>query len=171
MSASDSAFWRFSLTFYAREGVPPLCLALQDQQGVDVNLLFLLLFLAYQRRRLSASDVKRIDDAAATWRSRAVQPLRTLRRDLKSGVVPMDAQATEALRNDIKRCELHAERLQQEMMERAFPASSTGVVSSVQEAAAANIAAYSVLIGALPADAVHNLLRLFASAFGEQGHA
>jgi uncharacterized protein (TIGR02444 family) len=168
---SDSAFWRFSLRFYARDGVAPLCLSLQDQHGIDVNLLFLLLFLAYQQRRVTPAEAQEIDHAAAAWRIRAVQPLRALRRDLKNGVAGMDATATEALRNEIKRCELHAERLQQEMLERSFPAASTGVTSTVKEAAPANIAAYGAVLGsvngALPADAVEKLLRLFAEEFGE----
>ena len=167
MSGSASAFWRFSLRFYAREGVAPLCLALQDQHGIDVNLLFLLLFLSTQQRRLCVTDVQKMNNAAAAWRTRAVQPLRALRRDLKNGVVGMDARSTEALRSEIKRCELHAERLQQEMLERAFPAASTGALSSVTEAAAKNIAAYGTLTGALPADAVQNLLRMFGEEFGD----
>ena len=115
--------------------------------------------------------MQKIDHAAAAWRTRAVQPLRALRRDLKNGVTGMDATATEALRSEIKRCELHAERLQQEMLERSFPAASTGVTSTVKEAAAANIAAYCAVLGsvngALPADAVEKLLRFFAEEFGE----
>ena len=167
MSASESAFWQFSLQFYAREGVAPLCLALQDQHGVDVNLLFLLLFLDSKKRGLSATEVRHMDHTVAAWRSRVVQPLRALRRDLKNGVTAMDAQAIEDLRSEIKRCELHAERLQQEMLERAFPAGTTGIASSVQAAATANIAAYGAVIGALPADTMRDLLELFTNAFGE----
>jgi uncharacterized protein (TIGR02444 family) len=165
MSKSESAFWRFSLRFYARDGVAPLCLTLQDQHGVDVNVLFFLLFFSLQQRRLSAADVQRIDRAAAAWRAHAVQPLRALRRDLKNGVAAMDAQATEALRSDIKRCELHAERLQQEMLEHAFPADTTGTQSTVHEATAANIAAYGAVVGTLPDELVKNLLRLFEEEF------
>ncbi len=166
MSAGDSAFWRFSLRFYAREGVAPICLALQDQHGVDVNLLFLLLFLASNQRRLTTAEVQRIDHASAAWRTRAVQPLRALRRDLKTGVASMDAQASEALRAEIKRCELHAERLQQEMLERTFPAATVGEVCAVKQAAAANLAAYGAVIGALPADAVQTLLKWFDETVG-----
>jgi len=68
MIESESAFWQFSLRFYARDGVPPLCLALQDQHGIDVNLLFLLLFLAMQQRRVSRTDVKKMNDITAAWR-------------------------------------------------------------------------------------------------------
>jgi uncharacterized protein (TIGR02444 family) len=166
MSTSDSAFWRFSLRFYARDGVAPICLALQDHHSVDVNVLFFLLFLSLEKRRLAPADVQRIEHATAAWRTRAVQPLRALRRDLKSGVTAMDTHASEALRAEIKHCELHAERLQQEMLERAFPAATTGVASSAQDAAAANIAAYGAVIGVLPDGPVHRLLELFGEAFG-----
>ncbi len=165
MSVNDSAFWRFSLRFYAREGVAPLCLALQDQQGVDVNLLFFILFLSLHERRLKPADIQCIDQATAAWRTRAVLPLRALRRDLKNGVPPMDAATTEALRTEIKRCELHAEKLQQEMLERLFPATSIGVTCSVQEAAATNVAAYGSVVGGLPDALVETLLGLFGEAF------
>ena len=172
MNSSESAFWRFSLRFYARDGVAPLCLGLQDQYGIDVNMLFLLLFFSLHRRRLNSVDVKKMDDATAAWRTRAVQPLRALRRDLKNGVSGMNAQACEALRSDIKRCELHAERLQQEMLERMFPSATTGTPSAIQEAAAANLAAYSAVIGtmrdSLPEDLVKNLLTLFSEEFAHE---
>ena len=175
MSASRSAFWRFSLRFYARAEVASTCLTLQDRHGADVNLLFFLLFLSSHQRRLTPTEVQRIDHATAAWRTRAVQPLRALRRDLKNGVASMDAQATEALRTEIKRCELHAERLQQEMLERAFPASSMGEASSVKDAAAANIAAYGAVrgavSGALPEGPVQSLLRLFGEEFAEESGA
>jgi uncharacterized protein (TIGR02444 family) len=166
IAANESAFWRFSLRFYAREGVAPLCLTLQDRHGVDVNVLFFLLFLSWQQRRLSAADAQRIDHTAAAWRTRAVQPLRALRRDLKNGVTAMDPQATEALRSDIKRMELHAERLQQEMLERTFPATTTGTQSTALQAAASNIAAYGAVVGTLPDDVVKNLVGLFGEEFG-----
>ena len=170
MSANDSAFWRFSLRFYARPDVAPLCLALQDQHGVDVNLLFFILFLSLQQRLLTPADVRRIDQAAAGWRTRAVLPLRALRRDLKNAVAPMDMAATDTLRTEIKRCELQAERMQQEMLERTFPAATSGAASAVKKAAAANIAAYGAALGSrsrgtLPADVVETLLQLFYDEF------
>lgn len=166
MNNGESAFWRFSLRFYARDGVAPLCLELQDQHGVDVNLLFFVLYFASQQRRINIGDAQKFDQAAATWRTRVVQPLRALRRDLKNGVAAMDPQATEALRSDIKRSELHAERLQQKMLEHAFPLATTGTPGAIPEAAAANIAAYGAVVGTLPDDLVKNLLRLFAEEFG-----
>lgn len=175
MSEGDSAFWRFSLRFYAREGVPALCLQLQDAQGVDVNLLFFMFFLASRGRRLTATDVRRINESTADWRNRAVKPLRALRRDLKTGIAGMDAQTVESFRSDIKRCELHAERIQQEMLERAFPAAAQGTPDGAADAAAANVAAYGSVIEngttGLPADTVQALLASFDRELAETHRA
>jgi hypothetical protein len=43
------------------------CLELLRIAGVDVNVLFYLLFVAQHRRQLDRSDVTRID-AASAWR-------------------------------------------------------------------------------------------------------
>jgi len=163
MNTEASTFWQFSLRFYRRPEIPPLCIALQDEQGVDVNLLFFILFLSLNSRQLKAEDVKRIDASIRDWRTKVVQPLRTIRRELKTGIPPLDAQHSEALRNAIKRDELQAERLQQEALERNFPPNSIGTPATPSVAAQANIAAYSAIIGTLPQSAINTLLQALAA--------
>ena len=48
-----SPFWQFSLRFYRLPGVAEACIELQEQAGVDVNLLLFLLWQASLCRRLS----------------------------------------------------------------------------------------------------------------------
>jgi len=165
MADGASAFWKFSLRFYRRPEVPPLCLALQDEHGVDVNLLFFLSFLATRGRALTADDVRRIDRHIDDWRARVVQPLRQLRRELKHGVAPIAAPAANDLRNAIKRDELQAERLQQEALEREFPPHAIGIAATPRVAAAANLAAYSAVIGALPQTRINALLASLMDEF------
>jgi uncharacterized protein (TIGR02444 family) len=165
MSGSESAFWQFSLRFYGRPEVPAACLSLQDQQDIDVNLLFFILFLAINERHLTADDIRRIDAHISDWRARVVQPLRAIRRDLKGGIAPVETAAAEALRSNIKRDELQAERLQQEILEQEFPPVSTGSFATARVAAEANIAAYSAVAGALPQAAVNTLLTALTEAF------
>ena len=50
---SKSPFWQFSVKFYAVPGVAQACIDLQDQAGVDVNILFFLLWNATQNRALN----------------------------------------------------------------------------------------------------------------------
>ena len=165
MTDGDSAFWRFSLRFYARAEIPPLCIALQDEQGIDVNLLFFILFLSLHQRKVTTDEVRHIDAAIQDWRANVVQPLRVLRRNLKGGFAPAQAADAETLRSAIKRDELAAERIQQETLEREFPAQSTGTVAEPREAAAANIAAYGAVTTPFPAAAVATLLSALTDEF------
>jgi uncharacterized protein (TIGR02444 family) len=168
VSESDSAFWQFSLRLYGQPEVAATCLALQDQQGVDVNLLFFILFLATNERRITADEIRRVDAHIHAWRTRVVQPLRAIRRNLKGGIAPIDTTAAEALRSAIKRDELQAERLQQEILERDFPPVSLGAHAPVRVAAEANIAAYGEIIGTLPAAPVNTLLAALSNAFSQK---
>lgn len=114
---------------------------------------------------MTADEVRRIDNTIAPWRTSVVQPLRALRRQLKDGIAPIDTQTTQDFRNAIKRDELHAERLQQEAMERAFPFHAVGKSAAPREAAAANMAAYAAVVGALPQAAINALLASLIEEF------
>ena len=81
---AGSPFWRFSLRFYRQPGVAEACIALQEESGVDVNLLLFLLWHAAQRRRLSVAEIERLERKIGAWRDLAVIPLRAIRRALKS---------------------------------------------------------------------------------------
>jgi uncharacterized protein (TIGR02444 family) len=163
----QSEFWRFSLAFYARPHVADACLELQDSAGVDVNVMFYLLFLAINQRQLDTADVARIDARVKAWRELAIVPLRTLRRGLKTGIEPLPVKDTDALRNAVKRIELDAERLQQEWLQQHAPISSVGTQSTSQVAAAqANLASYGSLLNGLPDAPVKILLEAYARHIG-----
>jgi len=159
----QSPFWQFSLKFYAVPGVAPACIALQDEAGVDVNLLLFLLWSATQRRTLTESEVKDLDRMIGSWRDTAVIPLREMRRALKSPPKAFAADAAEAFRTRIKQVELEAERLQQETMYalaqsgRFRPTAATPV-----EAARASIEAYQALLRPLPRAPLQTVLAAFA---------
>ena len=161
--SNDSAFWRFSLGYYARPGVAPACLELQESAGIDVNVLLYLLFLAGQGRVATRDDVRRIDAAVRSWRDQVVRPLRTVRRALKNGIERFEDKESERLRSNVKRIELDAERIEQQTLERLVPAATLGTrASSIAIAARANIAASGALAGGLPDAAVETLLEAFA---------
>jgi uncharacterized protein (TIGR02444 family) len=173
-TSQGSPFWRFSLGFYRRAGVADACIALQEEAGVDVNLLLFLLWHATSQRQLSAAEVSALEKKVAPWRNTAVIPLRTVRRALKSpdlinetALVP--AATAELFRTRIKAVELEAERLQQEAMHALARASPLGrEVGSTQAAARANVEAYAALLNApLPQRAVETLLAALTAA-GEQ---
>jgi uncharacterized protein (TIGR02444 family) len=156
---ADSAFWRFSLHFYGLPDVALACLALQDEAGVDVNLLLFLFFLAEQGRAVTQDDVARLDRAVAPWRSEVVEPLRALRRRLKGGIGETPPASSEGLRNMVKKVELEAERLEQARLESEL--SATGQAAPREVAAKANLLAYSAHLGRLPDAPKSVLLQAF----------
>ncbi|WP_018897770.1 TIGR02444 family protein [Rhizobium sp. 2MFCol3.1] len=112
--------WPNMILLYADSRIAQLCLSLQDEFDADVPVL-LLLVLA-DRRGMSCEDEafhKFLADAA-TWRELVVRPLRTLRRAMKGHCAP---GAETALRENIKRIELQAERVHVARLAKAFPVS------------------------------------------------
>jgi uncharacterized protein (TIGR02444 family) len=155
-----SPFWRFSLRFYRQPGVAEACIALQDEAGVDVNLLLFLLWQATHKRALSMAEVESIEQRIAPWREATVIALRAVRRALRSPPALVAPAAAELFRTRIKAVELEAERLQQEAMFELARASALGrEVASEREAAAANVASYAAAARTtFPADAVATVL-------------
>jgi uncharacterized protein (TIGR02444 family) len=155
-----SPFWRFSLQFYRLPGVAEACIRLQEDSGVDVNLLLFLLWHAVRLRTLSSAEIKRLEHGIAAWRNLTVIPLRAIRRALKSPPGLVEAGTAEVFRTRIKAVELEAERLQQEAMYELVRVSLFGEAApSVADAARANVAAYASMCRAsLAAPAVDTLL-------------
>jgi uncharacterized protein (TIGR02444 family) len=145
-AASETPFWRFSLHFYRQAGVAEACIALQDECGVDVNLLLFLLWLAAGRRQLSAANVKELDAAVGDWRQLTIVPIRDVRRKLKGVATPIEANKQEAFRTRIKAIELEAERLQQEALYSRSRSAPLGRAAAPAVAARANLAAYEQVL-------------------------
>jgi uncharacterized protein (TIGR02444 family) len=159
--AEKSPFWKFSVKFYAVPGVAPACIALQDLAGVDVNLLFFLLWNASQGRALNKSEIKELDHMVGVWRNTAVIPLRQIRRALKSPQEILAPDLVKDFRSRVMAAELEAERLQQEAMYAL--AGRFGIPMHPPAAAAhASIAAYQSILSPLPPDALEVVLAAFA---------
>jgi uncharacterized protein (TIGR02444 family) len=159
---TDTPFWRFSLNYYRQAGVAEACIALQDDSGVDVNLMLFLLWLAASGRQLSVEDVKALDEAVRSWRDLTVIPIRKLRRKLKDAPTLVEAGKQEAFRTKIKAIELEAERLQQDALYGRSRSAPRGSEARPPAAARANLAAYERVLGAhFATDAVDRLVCAF----------
>ena len=159
---TDTPFWRFSLNFYRQAGVAEACIALQDDCGVDVNLMLFLLWLAANGQQLSVENIKELDQAVHSWRDLTIIPIREIRRRLKAAPTLVEAGKQEAFRTKVKAIELEAERLQQEALYVRSRSGPRGSETPPSAAARGSLAAYEHLLGTrFPKPAVDRL----ASAF------
>src|SRR5262249_51653329 len=142
IEAKGMNFWNFSLQLFAKPGVAAACIALQDGLGLDVNLLLYCCWHGRACRRLGEEEVRRAISAVEGWQRDVVQPLRAVRRRLKTGVPPITAAECEALRRKVNDLELESEHVAQMALE-ALPAPPPGRRSVV----AANLALYLRLMG------------------------
>jgi uncharacterized protein (TIGR02444 family) len=116
-----SPFWNFSLAVYNAGAVQDECLNLQDQFGLDVNLILLCAFLgAIHGVALTADDIAAARRQVQQWQEQVARPLRAARRHLKTAELAdaQDAATAAQLRAQVKTAELEAERIEQAMLER-----------------------------------------------------
>jgi uncharacterized protein (TIGR02444 family) len=157
-------FWRFSLHFYRQPGVSEACIALQDDCGVDVNLLLFLLWLADDGQLLSVDEVRRLDDTVRDWRNLTIIPIRDARRRLKGAKTLVEPGKQEAFRNKVKAVELEAERLQQEALYGFTQSGPLGKGAAPPAAARGNVSAYERIMSVtFPRNAMDVLLGAFDS--------
>jgi uncharacterized protein (TIGR02444 family) len=104
---TSDGLWLFALGFYGRSGVAAALIALQDSCGLDVNLILFAIWLGLSGRgRLDQQRLDDAEEAARAIRVEVTEPLRRLRRRLKS-VADRDIRR---LREKIKKLEIDAER-------------------------------------------------------------
>lgn len=129
------SIWEWALEAYGLAGVPEACLTLQDSHGQNTSLLLWAVWAEGPDAEALAKGVA----ATRTWEATVLLPIRDVRRALKAPQPPVDDGAREALREDVKACELRAERVLMETLEALAGGSSGGhgALASLQAASAA----------------------------------
>lgn len=147
---SANPFWTYSWSVYHEPGVREACLALQEREGIDVNLLLFCCWAGRNGHTLDASQIDMLRDATAAWQRELVLPLRRARTWLKSleGLPEPPPQPDAAtLRRSVKDAELESERIEQTILYNALPLAAGEPDMS---AVVGNIHAYFALLGRTP---------------------
>lgn len=105
------SLWDFALAFYAQPQVAEICLQLQDEYQANVCLLIGLRWMDAREDYLDETDFTHLKNHIEMWTREVVEPLRSLRRKLKSPIehIAQD-EVQEQLRTVIKNAELLAEK-------------------------------------------------------------
>jgi uncharacterized protein (TIGR02444 family) len=162
----DRPFWTFSLDVYTRPGIADACLSLQDQYGCDVNMVLFCCWAA-------STGAGRLDDqimvaAVASvdqWQAEVIKPVRSVRRRLEAELTHVDHETAAELRVEIGAAELHAESVEQDILEKLIaPEQARRSNSGAQmEDAKYNLQRYLKLLGVeLKDDALKSLSTIVA---------
>ena len=124
MSSND--FWNFSATLYSEHGVADSCLALQNEHGLDVNLVLFCIWYGKYHGELSSSQLDELLGFSLLWATNVVKPLRQARRWIKQNRddCQIPARRLESFRERVKKLELEAEQLQQNRLQQLVQTNS-----------------------------------------------
>lgn len=143
MTAGDAErFWQFSLRFYGIPEVQEDCLHLQDEAGLNVNLILWCCWQAAQGRKLTEAQARAAAARIADWSNSVTQPLRALRRQVKAGLAGFAPEMRERLHERLKAAELEAERVEQTLLCGNETAGTETAGGAVRDLAKANMDAY-----------------------------
>jgi uncharacterized protein (TIGR02444 family) len=107
MGSTNAELWRFATAYYAQPGIATALLTLQDREGLDVVVILFGLWHGMSGRgRLDQRQLAAADRAVGAIRRAVIEPLRALRRRLKSIPDP----DIRRLREGVQALELEAEK-------------------------------------------------------------
>jgi uncharacterized protein (TIGR02444 family) len=107
-------FWNYSLGVYAKSGVADACIELQDEFGLDVNILLACLwFSATGSGRLESDLIRECLVQSRDWQDNVVKSLRTVRRYSKREPTELSDDLRATFRPRLQAVELDAEHVEQ----------------------------------------------------------
>ena len=132
----EAIFWDFSIALYRSQGIKAACLALQDESGLDVNMLLYCCWAGQGGHRFSHEEMRRLHALSSSWQGNVMRAMRQLRQRI--GQEP-DAEGCYAA---AKSLELQLERVEQSRLLHEVPVRWG---KGGREIATANLRAYLML--------------------------
>tara|TARA_B100000902_G_C27228069_1_gene873282 strand:+ start:573 stop:1082 length:510 start_codon:yes stop_codon:yes gene_type:complete len=118
MALHSIKFWDFSTRLYEMSGVAEICLELQDQLNLDVNIVLFCFWGAHIEEAPTELQWEEIIEFSRDWKKNLVQPLRSVRNSLKREINNYPStKGFETLRKRVKSDELAAEQIQQDIIQ------------------------------------------------------
>ena len=156
-------FWEFACGRYARPGVAPCCVALQDEHGVNVMLLLYCCWRAAGGERVRGAALHRAMARVEPLDRHLLRPLRAARRTTRRAADALGSPALGAGADRLMQAELAAERCQATLLAAtALPRHAPQGAGSARACAADSLTACLAACGVAPARARIEGVRLAA---------
>ena len=158
-------FWGFAGRCYARPGVAPCCVALQDEHGVNVMLLLYICWRAAGGECVRGAALHRAMARLELIERHLLRPLRAARRATRRASEALGSPALGACADRLVHAELAAERCQAALLAAPAPAGrAPHGAGSARACATESLTACLVACGVAPARARIEGVRLAALA-------
>ena len=114
------SFWQFSLEVYKQESVKKNCLSLQDEYGLNVNMILAALWAAVWQQKIRLEDFNYFQKKLNDFDANVIVPLRKTRRAVTNdfGFEGKNTLADkQSLKEKILSVEIEAEKIYQQQLE------------------------------------------------------
>ena len=163
MALHSIKFWDFSTRLYVMSGVAEICLELQDQLSLDVNIVLFCFWSAHIEDTPTELQWEDIIEFSRNWKKNFVQPLRSVRNSLTQEIDNYPStQGFETLRKRVASDELTAERIQQEIIQSKIQTTHQKFQPFSRSAAMKHLAYYLTEQGIVLTDELNNKLDAIA---------
>ena len=150
-SAGGEKFWTWSLEHYARNGVEPLLLNLQEDFHANINILLWLCWSAEDFETIPDLVIRKAIEQTYALNQNVTQRLRNARQFLKTWQGRTSSNDASTLRAHIKDIELESEKVEQILLENLAGESLSvlgpGDRHNASGRALHNLTAYSAITG------------------------
>ncbi|VAW57254.1 hypothetical protein MNBD_GAMMA07-1351 [hydrothermal vent metagenome] len=119
MDFPNSEFWNYSAQIWSLPEVETLCLNLQNNHAINVNILLYCYWIGAKKCILNEDDIQILLDTAQPWQT-IIAPLRDSRKMMQQHLVAMPANMRKQTVFNINEMEINAEHMTQIALEKAL---------------------------------------------------
>ena len=165
---STNQFWQFSLQVYERKDFAHSCISLQDNYGIDVNILLYCCWAASEGHSvLLKEEIDSLCRSVKNWNHEVVQKLRSIRRYLKNHDMNHLEAFSQNIRCKVLEIEIKAEQVEQDLLTNTVSISKNKYMSDQCRVrnALENIRTYFAILGVPKAASTSELRIILKGVF------
>lgn len=143
MDFPKSEFWNYSSQIWTLPDVEAVCLDLQNDYNLNVNILLFCCWVGDRNFKLNDDDLQTLLDVIQPWQT-IIEPLRDSRKMMQQNLIAMPSSLRNQTITNISEMEINAEHMAQMALEKALKYSKMSPCKSLNniECSLSNIKLY-----------------------------
>lgn len=129
MDYPNSEFWNFSTQTWMLPDIEKVCLDLQNEFDVNVNILLYCCWIGNKKLSINDDDLQMLLDTTQPWQT-IIKPLRDSRKMMKQSLLAMPSEMVDQTLNNINEMVLNTEHMEQLALEKTLNLANVSPCSS-----------------------------------------